>query len=56
MTICRTESDGNRCAINCQGSMISGKLNGQLVANTNLDQSTEVGKTPDGTANKFNPR
>jgi len=46
--------DWNRYSITCQGSKISVKLNGQLVVDADLDQWTEVGKNPDGTANKFN--
>ncbi len=45
--------DWNRYTITCQGSKITVKLNGQLVADADLDQWTEVGKNPDGTANKF---
>ncbi len=43
----------NRYTITCQGSKISVELNGQLVVDADLDQWTEAGKNPDGTANKF---
>ncbi len=46
-------NDWNRYTITCQGSQISVELNGQLVVGANLDRWTEVGKNPDGTANKF---
>lgn len=46
--------DWNRYTITCRGSRITVVLNGQQVSEADLDRWTELGKNPDGTANKFN--
>jgi hypothetical protein len=43
----------NHFRIMCQGSLITVALNGQPVAEMDLDQWTEPHKNPDGTKNKF---
>ena len=43
----------NRFTITCQGSLVKLVFNGKLVLDANLDDWPEVGKNPDGTANKF---
>lgn len=43
----------NHYLIKCEGPLVSVELNGQHVAEADIDQWTEPGQNPDGTTNKF---
>jgi hypothetical protein len=43
----------NNAVITCDGPLISINLNGEKVAEMDVDRWTEAGKNPDGTPNKF---
>jgi hypothetical protein len=43
----------NHMEITCDKSKIKVALNGEIIAEADLDQWTEAGKSPDGTKNKF---
>ncbi|HVK05117.1 MAG TPA: DUF1080 domain-containing protein [Armatimonadaceae bacterium] len=43
----------NRYVITCVGPFVTARLNGAVVADMNLDDYPEAGKSPDGTTNKF---
>lgn len=43
----------NRAVLTCRGSRVLVELNGEPIIDIDLDQWTEAGKNPDGTANKF---
>lgn len=43
----------NRFVITCAGPFVTSRLNGVVVADLNLDDYPEPGRSPDGTKNKF---
>jgi hypothetical protein len=43
----------NHAVITAQGSRLTVELNGETIAEADLDQWTEAGKNPDGSKNKF---
>ena len=43
----------NHAVLICRGSEIHANMNGEPIIAMNLDEWTEAGKNPDGTANKF---
>jgi hypothetical protein len=45
--------DWNKMEITAKGSMISVKLNGEIISEMDLDKWTTPGKNPDGSKNKF---
>lgn len=49
----RPAGEWNHYLIRCEGPKISVELNGELVAEANIDDWAEAGKNPDGTPNKF---
>lgn len=49
----RPPGQWNRMTITARGSRIGIMLNGATVVDANLDDWTETGKNPDGTANKY---
>lgn len=48
------KNEWNKYVITCQEALITVELNGEKVAELNLDLWTTPGKNPDGTKNKFN--
>ncbi len=47
------KDDWNKLTITARGSLLTVELNGEKVAEMDLDRWTEPGKNPDGTKNKF---
>ena len=47
------KDDWNHMTITANGNLIKVELNGEEVANMDLDKWTEAGKNPDGSKNKF---
>ena len=50
---CKPAGEWNTAVITCDDSLISIELNGEKIAEADLDLWTEAGKNPDGTKNKF---
>ena len=49
----KAPGEWNKVRVECRGPKIAVALNGEAVAEIDLDQWTETGKNPDGTKNKF---
>jgi hypothetical protein len=47
------KDDWNKMTVTAKGSMLTVEINGEKVAEMDLDKWTEGGKNPDGTKNKF---
>jgi 3-keto-disaccharide hydrolase len=52
-SMARPVGEWNHFTITCKGPLVSVVFNGEEVINANLDNWPEIGKNPDGTANKF---
>ena len=49
----KASGEWNKVRVECRGPKIAVALNGEAVAEIDLDHWTETGKNPDGTKNKF---
>lgn len=47
------KGEWNRAVITCKGNLITVEMNGEKIADMDLDKWTEAGKNPDGSKNKF---
>ncbi len=47
------KGEWNRMVITAKGPLLKVEMNGETIAEMNLDRWTEAGKNPDGTRNKF---
>jgi hypothetical protein len=50
---CKPAGEWNTAVITCDDNLISIELNGEKIAEMDVDLWTEAGKNPDGTKNKF---